>query len=74
MWHLIQDGGYHVPFAHKGLASGLQMDSYTSSLYDRLSIQSCGPQPASARTPDQRLGEPPCMGILSTVGKFEICT
>ncbi|KAK5813054.1 hypothetical protein PVK06_028500 [Gossypium arboreum] len=23
------DGGYHVPFAHKGLASGLSLDSYT---------------------------------------------
>ncbi|KAL3162879.1 hypothetical protein ABBQ32_009329 [Trebouxia sp. C0010 RCD-2024] len=50
------DGGYHVPFAHKELASGLQMDSYTSSLYERLSVQSCGPQRASVQTPDQRLG------------------
>ncbi|TYI29789.1 hypothetical protein ES332_A05G342000v1 [Gossypium tomentosum] len=25
------DGGYHVPFAHKGLASGLSLDSYTTS-------------------------------------------
>jgi len=23
------DGGYHVPYAHKGLASGLKMDSYS---------------------------------------------
>jgi len=52
----MQDGGYHVPFAHKGLASGLYLDSYTSSLYERASIQSCAPQQASADA-DQRLGE-----------------
>lgn len=22
------DGGYHVPYAHKGLASGLELNSY----------------------------------------------
>lgn len=64
IWQLapIQDGGYHVPFAHKGLAAGLQMDSYTSSLYPNLSVQSCAPHRALA-TPDKRLGEPtrpPC--------------
>ena len=60
IWQLtpIQDGGYHVPFAHKGLAEGLQMDSYASTLYPHLSIQSCGPHRALA-TPDKRLGEPP---------------
>ncbi len=51
----VQDGGYHVPFAHRGLASGLQLDSYTSNLYDKLSIQSCAPQHQSASS-DQRLG------------------
>lgn len=50
------DGGYHVPFAHMGLASGLHLDSYTSSLYEHASIQSCAPQQASAEA-DQRLGE-----------------
>ncbi len=55
MW-CMQDGGYHVPFAHEGLASGLHLDSYTSSLYERASIQSCAPQPASAEA-DQRLGK-----------------
>ncbi|PPR90437.1 hypothetical protein GOBAR_AA30249 [Gossypium barbadense] len=25
------DGGYHVPFAHKGLTFGLSLDSYTTS-------------------------------------------
>jgi hypothetical protein len=23
------DGGYHVPYAHKGLASGLKLESYS---------------------------------------------
>jgi len=36
----VQDGGYHVPFAHKGLAAGLDMKSYQSTLYERTSIQS----------------------------------
>jgi len=35
----LQDGGYHVPFAHKGLAEGLDMRSYASSLHERISIQ-----------------------------------
>lgn len=26
------DGGYHVPYAHGGLASGLDLDSYTTSV------------------------------------------
>ncbi len=45
-----------MPFAHKGLASGLHLDSYTSSLYERASIQSCAPHQASAEA-DQRLGK-----------------
>lgn len=35
------DGGYHVPYAHKGLASGLQLDSYSTTLYEKVSIQGC---------------------------------
>ena len=64
-WQLtsIQDGGYHVPFAHKGLAEGLQMDSYASELYEHLSIQSCGPHRALA-TPDKRLGETPSLSSI----------
>ncbi len=39
----IQDGGYHVPFAHKGLASAVDMRTYTSTLHGhRVSIQRCG--------------------------------
>lgn len=26
------DGGYHVPYAHKGLASGLNLDSYSTTV------------------------------------------
>ncbi|CAA7407409.1 unnamed protein product [Spirodela intermedia] len=33
------DGGYHVPYAHAGLASGLDLDSYTTSVFERVSIQ-----------------------------------
>lgn len=35
------DGGYHVPFAHKDLASGLKLDSYSTTLYEKVSIQRC---------------------------------
>lgn len=26
------DGGYHVPYAHKGLASGLKLNSYSTKV------------------------------------------
>lgn len=29
------DGGYHVPYAHKGLASGLNLESYSTSVPSR---------------------------------------
>ncbi|XP_076947700.1 choline monooxygenase, chloroplastic-like [Bidens hawaiensis] len=35
------DGGYHVPFAHKDLASGLKLDSYSTTVYEKVSIQRC---------------------------------
>ncbi|XVE98934.1 hypothetical protein REPUB_Repub03eG0152000 [Reevesia pubescens] len=47
------DGGYHVPYAHKGLASGLSLDSYTTSLFDKVSIQSVE---GGSETEDYRLG------------------
>lgn len=37
----LQDGGYHVPYAHKDLASGLDLSGYNNELYDVLSIQVC---------------------------------
>ncbi|KAH9616530.1 hypothetical protein KSS87_019433 [Heliosperma pusillum] len=36
------DGGYHVPYAHKNLASGLDLDSYSTQIFERVSIQRCG--------------------------------
>ncbi|KAJ4899353.1 hypothetical protein Rs2_13304 [Raphanus sativus] len=36
------DGGYHVPYAHKGLMSGLDLDTYSTTLFERVSIQACG--------------------------------
>ncbi|KAJ4709206.1 Choline monooxygenase [Melia azedarach] len=35
------DGGYHVPYAHKGLASGLKLDSYSTTMFEKVSIQRC---------------------------------
>ncbi len=40
---ILQDGGYHVQFAHKALAQQLDLSHYTSTLYDVLSIQTCTP-------------------------------
>ncbi|TYI31569.1 hypothetical protein ES332_A05G459500v1 [Gossypium tomentosum] len=48
------DGGYHVPFAHKGLASGLSLDSYTTSIFEKVSIQSA--EGGSKQKEDDRLG------------------
>ncbi|CAA7048834.1 unnamed protein product [Microthlaspi erraticum] len=36
------DGGYHVPYAHKGLMSGLDLETYSTTIFDRVSIQECG--------------------------------
>ncbi|WOK96331.1 choline monooxygenase, chloroplastic [Canna indica] len=40
------DGGYHVPYAHGGLASGLKLDSYSTIMYEKVSIQRCEGAPA----------------------------
>lgn len=61
----VQDGGYHVPFAHKGLAAGLDMGSYAGVLYERASIQSV----QSADGADKRLaGVRPCFHGLRPLG------
>jgi choline monooxygenase len=36
------DGGYHVPYAHPGLADAIDMSSYSIELYDYSSAQICG--------------------------------
>jgi choline monooxygenase len=46
------DGGYHVAYLHRGLASQLDLASYGTELYERFSIQSGGgaaPRGASKR-------------------------
>ncbi|AQK81175.1 CMO protein [Zea mays] len=40
------DGGYHVPYAHGDLASGLQLQSYETLTYERVSVQRCESAPA----------------------------
>ncbi|XP_072978604.1 choline monooxygenase, chloroplastic isoform X2 [Typha angustifolia] len=35
------DGGYHVPHAHGGLASGLKLNSYETLTFEKVSIQRC---------------------------------
>ena len=34
------DGGYHVPYAHAALASNVDMDSYSTDVFDNISVQS----------------------------------
>ncbi|KAL3694794.1 hypothetical protein R1sor_008445 [Riccia sorocarpa] len=36
------DGGYHVPHAHGGLASALNLKTYNTTLSEKVSIQTCG--------------------------------
>ncbi|KAE9609881.1 hypothetical protein Lal_00006453 [Lupinus albus] len=50
------DGGYHVPYAHKGLASGLKLDSYSISMFERVSIQSCESNSGKSEENYDRLG------------------
>ncbi|KAF9604721.1 hypothetical protein IFM89_009157 [Coptis chinensis] len=35
------DGGYHVPYAHTGLASGLKLESYSTTIFEKVSLQMC---------------------------------
>ncbi|GAY37279.1 hypothetical protein CUMW_027820 [Citrus unshiu] len=50
------DGGYHVPYAHKGLASGLQLDSYSTTLYEKVSVQRCESGSTEGTDDTHRLG------------------
>ncbi|KAI4970791.1 hypothetical protein ZWY2020_001705 [Hordeum vulgare] len=49
------DGGYHVPYAHGALASGLQLQSYETLTYEKVSVQRCESAPAEQEDID-RLG------------------
>ncbi|KAF5725965.1 hypothetical protein HS088_TW23G00699 [Tripterygium wilfordii] len=50
------DGGYHVPYAHKGLASGLKLDSYSTTMFEKVSIQSCESGSIKSENGSLRLG------------------
>ncbi|CAI9298094.1 unnamed protein product [Lactuca saligna] len=50
------DGGYHVPFAHKDLASGLKLDSYSTTVYEKVSIQRCDGDEVKGEEEFDRLG------------------
>ncbi|KAJ4845750.1 hypothetical protein Tsubulata_032863 [Turnera subulata] len=50
------DGGYHVPYAHKGLASGLKLNSYSTTIYEKVSIQSCQGSSSDSKDDIDRLG------------------
>lgn len=47
------DNAYHVPYAHKALGSNLALDSYSATIHDGFSIQSCVGAPDS----DARVGK-----------------
>lgn len=47
------DGGYHVAYAHEGLAQGLEMDRFETHIYDRTSIQICETTGGDKRLGDQ---------------------
>ncbi|KAJ8568082.1 hypothetical protein K7X08_020804 [Anisodus acutangulus] len=50
------DGGYHVPYAHKSLASGLTLDSYSTTILEKVSIQRCETGSAKKDQEFDRLG------------------
>ncbi|KAI3416719.1 Choline monooxygenase [Psidium guajava] len=50
------DGGYHVPYAHKGLASGLKLDSYSTTIHEKVSLQICEGGSADSADDFDRLG------------------
>lgn len=50
------DGGYHVPYAHKDLASGLKLDGYSTTVYEKVSIQKCEGGSTERKNDYDRLG------------------
>ena len=47
------DGGYHIAHLHKGLADELELDSYRTELFERVSLQTSGAAPVGG----ERIGE-----------------
>lgn len=45
-----------MPYAHKDLASGLNLDSYSTTLFERVSIQSCEGGSEKSKENNDRLG------------------
>jgi len=52
------DGGYHVPHAHSALASSLDLSSYSTTVFEKVSIQSCHPVRATGADSDTRVAGP----------------
>ncbi|KAL6191794.1 hypothetical protein ACLB2K_038183 [Fragaria x ananassa] len=50
------DGGYHVPYAHKDLASGLNLNGYSTTVYEKVSIQMCEGGSTEKKDDYDRLG------------------
>ncbi|XP_010447794.1 PREDICTED: choline monooxygenase, chloroplastic [Camelina sativa] len=50
------DGGYHVPYAHKGLMSGLNLETYSTTIFEKVSIQECGGGSKAGEDGFDRLG------------------
>ncbi|GMH23727.1 hypothetical protein Nepgr_025570 [Nepenthes gracilis] len=50
------DGGYHVPFAHRSLASGIDLDTYSTEIFEKASIQRCNCSSTETRGDFDRLG------------------
>jgi choline monooxygenase len=48
------DGGYHVSVLHKALAGQLDLDTYVTELFERVSIQSCR---TPEEAPPERIGD-----------------
>jgi choline monooxygenase len=46
------DGGYHVEYAHPGLASKLDLSLYKTEVLPRLVVQTCDASPADLEGPD----------------------
>jgi choline monooxygenase len=55
------DGGYHVAHLHRGLAGQLDLKSYRTEIFPRLSIQSCAAPAEAAAGPEgdfpERIGQ-----------------
>lgn len=60
------DGGYHVPFAHKDLASNLDIAGYESEVHEKLSIQRCRPKAHEANEDHSAGVSEPSSGISGT--------